>query len=146
MRIQLLLLIASAAVAACSSAVAPAHDASSPPPYTSVFTGARTDTVSVRLGSSAVFDGGRLELKFEARVADSRCPANADCIWAGDAQVRLVTRVAGGTATAVDLHTALEPNKLKVDRYTISMIGLTPYPGTGRDTETPVAILRVSTE
>ena len=144
MRIQLLLLIASAALAACSSAVVPTRDALSPD--ASVLTGARTDTVSVRLGSSAVFDGGRLELKFEARVADSRCPANATCIWAGDAQVRLVTRVAGGTATAVDLHTALEPNKLKVDRYTISMIGLTPYPGTGRDTETPVAILRVSSE
>ena len=144
MRHQLLLLIASAALAACSSAVGPTRDALSPD--ASVRTGARTDTVSVRLGSSAVLDGGRLELKFEARVDESRCPANVTCIWAGDALVRLVTRVAGGAATAVDLHTALEPNKLKVDRYTISMIGLTPYPGTGHDTETPVAILRISSE
>jgi hypothetical protein len=134
----------SAALAACSSAVAPTRDALSPD--ASVLTGARTDTVSVRLGSSAVLDGGRLELKFEARVAESRCPANVTCVWAGDAHVRLITRVAGGTATEVDLHTALQPNTLKVDCYTISMIGLTPYPGTGRDTETPVAILRVSSE
>jgi hypothetical protein len=66
--------------------------------------------------------------------------------WAGDAHVRLATRVAGAASTTSDLHSTTEPIKLKVDRYTITMIGMTPYPGTGRDTDTPVVILRVSSE
>ena len=136
--------LAMAAVAACSSAVSPAADPSSAGPGAQ--SGIRTDTVSIQLGRTALVDGGRLELKFDTRVADSRCPATAVCVWAGDAHVRLTTRVAGATAATSDLHSGIEPMKLRLDRYTITMIGMTPYPGTGRDTEAPVVILRVSTE
>jgi hypothetical protein len=135
---------AAAALAACSSAVGPTLDAGGP--EASVQTGARTDTLSIRLGQSASLDGGRLEVKFDAKGPDSRCPANATCVWAGDVLARITTRVAGGAATSSDLHSTLEPKKLKIDRYTISMIGLTPYPGTGRDADTPVLILHVASE
>ena len=136
---------AAAALAACSSAVAPARDASGLE-ASSAQTGSRSDTLSIRIGQSASFDGGRLEIKFESHGPDSRCPANATCVWAGDVGARITTRVAGGAATIPDLHSTLDPKKLKVDRYTISMIGLTPYPGTGRDADTPVLILHVSSE
>lgn len=136
--------LAIAAVTACSSAVAPVRDTS--PTGASAQAGPRADTLSIRLGQSASLDGGRLEIKFDARVADSRCPATAVCVWAGDAHARLTTRVAGGAATSADLHSTLEPRALKVDRYTISMVGMTPYPGAGRDSDTPVLILRVSNE
>jgi len=136
--------IALAAAAACSSAVASERDVSSP--STSTQSGPRTDTLSIRLGQSALVDGGRLELKFDTRVADSRCPANVVCVWAGDAHVRLTTRLSGGASTTSDLHSTTPPITLKVDRYTITMIGMTPYPGTGRDGDAPVVILRVSSE
>ncbi len=135
---------AAAALAACSSAVGPTLDANGL--EASAQTSVRGDTVSIRLGQTASFDGGRFEIKFDTKGADSRCPANATCVWAGDVLARITTRVAGGAATSSDLHSTLEPKKLKVDRYTISMIGLTPYPGTGRDAETPVLILNVSKE
>ena len=137
--------LALAAATACSSAVAPVRDASTNL-GASAQSGARTDTLSIRLGQNASLDGGRLQLSFDARVADSRCPATAVCVWAGDAHARVTTRVAGGAASTVDLHSTLEPKTLKVDRYSISMIGMTPYPGTGRDAETPVLIVRVSSE
>lgn len=144
MKSIVLLSIVMAATAACSSAVTNVRDGASPDAATQ--TGPRTDTLSIRLGQSASFDAGRLELKFDARVADSRCPANATCVWAGDAHVCLTTRVAGGTSTTFDLHSTTEPIKLKVDRYTLTMIGMTPYPGTGRDSDTPIVILRVTSE
>jgi hypothetical protein len=134
--------IALAAAAACSSATVSERDATTPD--ASVQSGPRTDTISIRLGQSAVADGGRLELKFDARVADSRCPANAVCVWAGDAHVRVTTRVSGGASTTSDLHSLTPPTKLTVDRYSITMIGMTPYPGTGSDADTPVLIARVS--
>lgn len=144
MKSIVLLSIVMAAAAACSSAVTTVRDGTSPDPSTQ--SGPRTDTLSIRLGQSVVLDAGRLELKFDTRVADSRCPATAVCVWAGDAHVRLATRVAGAASTTSDLHSTTEPIKLKVDRYTITMFGMTPYPGTGRDTDTPVVILRVSSE
>ena len=136
--------IAIAAAAACSSAGTSVRDVSSPD--ASAQSGARTDTLSIQLGKTALVDGGRLELTFDTRIADSRCPANVVCVWAGDAHVRLTTRVTGGAATTSELHSGLEPMKLKVDRYTITMIGMTPYPGAGRDTDVPIAILRVARE
>jgi hypothetical protein len=136
--------LAIAAVAACSSASAPLRDASSL--GASAQSGPRTDTLSIQLGKSISVDGGRLEVIFEAKLADSRCPANATCVWAGDAVVRVSTRLAGGAPTGTELHSTLQPNSLKIDRYTISMIGLTPYPGTGRDAETQTLILRIASE
>ena len=144
MKSNVLLVIVIAAAAACSSAVATTRDGSSPDASTQ--SGPRTDTLSIRLGQSAVVDAGRLELRFDTRVADSRCPATVVCVWAGDAHVRLTTRVAGGASTTSDLHSTTEPLKLKFDRYTITMVGMTPYPGAGHDTDTPVLILRVSSE
>jgi hypothetical protein len=143
MKYNILPLIMAAALAACSSASAPARDGSAT--QSSSKSAPRTDTVSIRLGQSAVVDGA-LDIRFDARVGDSRCPANAVCVWQGDAHAKIVTRVSGGSATSSDLHSTLEPTKVVAGRYTISMIGLTPYPGTGRDTETPVLILRVSSQ
>src|SRR4051812_21568997 len=114
-----------AAATACSSATTTSRDGSSPDAATQ--SAPRTDTLSIRLGQSSAVDAGRLEVKFDSRVADSRCPANATCVWAGDAHVRVTTRIAGAAPTTSDLHSGLQPLKLKVDRYTITMIGMTPY-------------------
>ena len=137
-------ILAAAILTACSSAAAPGRDG--PAPASKTQSTSLLDTLSIGLGQSVTVDGGRLEVRFDARVSDSRCPANAVCVWQGDAQARIVTRVAGGASVTSSLHTALEPKKVVVDRYTISMIGMTPYPGTGRDSEKPVLIVRVSSE
>jgi hypothetical protein len=136
-------LFAIAALAACASTSSPDR----PNDHLGASTtegGSRIDTLSVRLNQSSFADGGRLEIRFDARVADSRCPANVVCVWAGDAHVRIATRVAGGAFVTADLHSALNPQKVVVDRYTITMVGMTPYPGTGQDDTSPVLIVRVS--
>ena len=137
-------ILAAAILTACSSAAAPGRD--NPAPASKTQSTSFVDTLSIGLGQSATADGGRLEVRFDARVSDSRCPANVVCVWQGDANVRIITRVAGGAQVKSELHTALEPKKVVVDRYTISMVGMTPYPGTGRDSQTPVLIVRVSSE
>ena len=144
MKRNVTLLLAAAALAACSSAAAPGGDG--PTPSTTQTPTHLVDTLSIGLGKSATFDGGRLEIRFESRVSDSRCPANVVCVWAGDAHVKIVTRVAGGAPVTSSLHSTLEPRKVTVDRYTISMVGLLPYPGTSRDSDVPTLIVRVSNE
>ena len=140
-------ILAAAFLTACSSAAAPGRD--NPAPASKTQSTAFVDTLSIGLGQSATVDGGRLEVSFDARVADSRCPANAVCVWQGDANARILTRVAGGSPVKSELHTGLEPKKVTIERYTISMIDMTPHPIIGtsaRDSETPVLIVRVSSE
>jgi hypothetical protein len=145
MRRHLILFLTAAA--ACSSAAAP--DRNDPTPSTSQTPARVVDTLEIALGQSATFDGGRLEIRFETLVGDSRCPANAVCVWQGDAHVKIVTRVAGGAPVTSSLHSTLDPTKVAVDRYTIAMVGLLPYPGTLRDPDakpTPILIVRVASE
>lgn len=88
------------------------------------------DTVRVPLGQEASTRDGRLTLRYVKLVNESRCPANAVCVWQGDAAVQLEAQGAGGTAS-VTIHTALEPKVLELSGYQVSLLEVQPYPGTG---------------
>jgi len=78
--------------------------------------------------------GGRVQVDAVVQVvflgvpADSRCPATADCISAGDAAVALGVSLGTGPTVADTLHTNLGPRSVSVGGYTITLIELTPYP------------------
>jgi len=128
---------------ACSSspAAAPGSGALPPDAAPEPRSGPLDDTLHVTLGRTATADHGRLAVTFAARLSDSRCPANVVCVWMGDAAVRIAAR-AGRTTVERELHTGVEPHSLVVDGYTVSIVGLTPYPGT-ESGGAPTAILRV---
>jgi hypothetical protein len=83
-------------------------------------------------GEAAAIDGAGLRVQFMRVMGDSRCPADAICVWVGDATV--VVRVFAGTGTSdYDLHTN---NSLQstVDHggVRISLVRLQPYPFSNR--------------
>src|SRR5690349_7035145 len=66
-----------------------------------------------------------LKLTFRSVEGDSRCPIDAVCVWAGDAEIAL--KIDQGSQSAVaSLHTMLEPKKTVWNGYTISLVTLTP--------------------
>jgi hypothetical protein len=79
-------------------------------------------------GEAASIDGTGLRVQFIRVMADSRCPADAICIWIGDATVHL--RVFEGTAASdYDLHTAnSEQQTIEHGGMRISLVQLQPYP------------------
>jgi hypothetical protein len=132
--------------AACSSAAGPGAAGPGPDATSESRGGPLDDTLQIQLGRSAQVDGGRLVLTFAARLSDSRCPANVFCVWMGDAAVRVGAR-AGRTSVERDLHTALDPRSLQVGAYTVSVVGLLPYPGTEppeAPPSPPTVVLRVT--
>lgn len=111
-------------------------DSSSPDPARS-----QTDAdLQLELGETASSDG--LTITFKAVIGDSRCPEGVECIWAGEAHVRLV--VDGTAEEILASDPVLAPEAvIRRGNVTLRAINLTPYPGSRADTrgDTPVVFL-----
>jgi len=92
-------------------------------------------TIELKLHESAEgrIEGDKVKLSFDAVVSDSRCPANAMCIWQGAATATF-SFSKNGNAHRFNLSTiTMEPNYKKdtlISGYKIEFIHLLPYPGT----------------
>jgi hypothetical protein len=77
---------------------------------------------------------------------DSRCPADAQCVWAGDAAVEF--EVGGSATVAMVLHTPtteIGPSTGYFGAYQIDLLELSPVPEVGAPRSRPyTARLRVS--
>lgn len=62
--------------------------------------------VTLRIGDATTPPQTTTSVTFARVSDDSRCPAGAQCIWAGDATVTLRVQPAGGDAQLLALHTA----------------------------------------
>ena len=120
--LSIALLTAAAALGACSSNSTTGSDAKiqSSQTVTQLEIGRAFE---MKIGES--FGINDLKLTFKSVDADSRCPIDAVCVWAGDAEVAL--KIDQGSQSAVaSLHTMTEPKKIEWNGYTISLVTLTP--------------------
>lgn len=96
-------------------------------------------------GQTAAIAGERLTVGFTGVDSDSRCPANVQCIRAGEARVRLALRAAGGRSDDVVLATqGAEPRSASFGAYDVYLVALDPQPRTDVPRPQYVATLRVS--
>jgi hypothetical protein len=89
---------------------------------------APTDPETVTLAPGASTTYGSLELRFVRITADSRCPGDAICITAGDAQA-LIELDGFGSRKSTEIY-LVEPSKKTVTAgdYAVTFEALTPYP------------------
>lgn len=99
----------------------------------------------LRVGQTLHFDDG-LSIKFLSVRKDGRCPINAQCASAGDADVLLRVKVGSGKPRNVSLHTDTMPNQhvfpVKYPKgivgipksYVVSIASLDPLPYDDRKT------------
>ena len=89
---------------------------------------ARTgEPVTLGVGETARFDGGRFAVTFRRVTQDSRCPSTVRCVWSGDGAVLLWLQRRGLSA-AVTLHTVTQPQSSELEGYTVTLLDLRPYP------------------
>jgi hypothetical protein len=81
-------------------------------------------------GETATVEGTPVRIRFVLVLSDSRCPADAVCVHAGDAVVRIEVRSAG-TSRPYELHTA-DMRPVTHDDLTIALLELAPYPFSSR--------------
>jgi hypothetical protein len=88
---------------------------------------------SLKPGAWAQSADGALRVGFEGVASDSRCPKGVQCMWAGDAVVRVWLQQGSGARQPRELHTAPGPGQATgVPGAEVVLVGLAPYPVAGR--------------
>ena len=83
---------------------------------------------TLRVGDRATVADIGVWVRFVEVAGDSRCPLNAFCVWAGDAEVVVETAHLGGQPRLDTLHTALQSQLLQFGDFELRLIRLEPYP------------------
>ncbi|MDF5718815.1 MAG: hypothetical protein PUP93_34360 [Rhizonema sp. NSF051] len=105
----------------------------------------------LKYGQTAFINSEKLGIKF-LTVADSRCPANARCIRAGDVTIELEILKNGDTIDDLMLTSEVTNQdylaSADFDGYSIKLLSVDPYPGLAPKTKISddVATLIVSKE
>ena len=112
------------------SVIAIAHGCATSHP--TVPDGPLNQQITLAPGQSAPVQGSSTRILFERVLGDSRCPANALCVWAGDAVVRIAVIESTGQQR-YDLHTNVyqpvpQGNVVRHGDLTITIVHLSPHP------------------
>ena len=83
-------------------------------------------TVEVLINKQVAAQGG-VKIAFVELVEDSRCPVDVDCVWAGNAKIRVrVTK--NGRSKVIELNTMSGKALPEFGGYKFKLMGLTPEP------------------
>ncbi len=87
----------------------------------------RAETMQVRINKEKRSPKSKLSIRFLELVEDSRCPTDVNCIWAGNAKIKI--RVSkNGRSHELTLNTNGPNQAVPVEGYSITLVGLTPAP------------------
>ena len=85
------------------------------------------ETLRVQVNMAKRTPRSGLNIRFVEMVEDSRCPADANCVWAGNAQIKVrVTK--NGRSHDLTLDTNGPKNSARAEGYSIKLTRLTPEP------------------
>ena len=85
----------------------------------------------LRPAESVSVENTDAELRFDVVTSDSRCPADAICVWQGDATAVFSVQLGGGSSS-LTLHTTGEGRHASASGFTLTLVRLDPYPYASR--------------
>jgi len=87
-----------------------------------------TESFAMRVDGSATIDRS-LSIRFVGVDEDSRCPRGVQCVWAGNAKVRIQVQEDGQPAAELFLNTHSDsPTSVSYESYVISLESVEPHP------------------
>jgi len=121
---------ASLGVAACSSTATPPDALSG-----EVVQAQLSQTFTLAPGQVARIGSGGPYLAFRRVSADSRCPMDVVCVWAGDGVVQIEAGLTQSNWTPGELHTDPQRPPVDVADYRVRLTDLQPYPRSSEQTQ-----------
>ncbi|MEP0546485.1 MAG: hypothetical protein ABJF88_06105 [Rhodothermales bacterium] len=151
MRLSLLLLALTLTAGACSTSESMRDDA--PTMSTEEITDDQptqritlSEPFAVELGAKARFPADDVEVRFDSITSDSRCPANATCVRAGEAYAHFTLLEADGSTTpfklempglVMEMPDSERVTFQQVDRFSVALYLLQPYPELAEEADMP---------
>jgi hypothetical protein len=87
-----------------------------------------SEKLVLKAGQQKTAVHSKLKIKFVEVMEDSRCPADAQCIWAGNAKIKIeVTSRRLGTKT-FEINTTSGPQGDQFEGWAINLESLSPVP------------------
>ena len=74
------------------------------------------------------FSRSNLTVKFVSLVEDSRCPIGTNCIWAGNAKIKVEVSNRGRNKQTFEINTNVGPKGATYNGYQIELVAFTPVP------------------
>ena len=102
--------------------------------FTMTITAQAPETVTLKAGQRKSAVKGRLKIKFLSVEEDSRCPEGAQCIWAGNAKIKISVSGMYETKT-FELNTNMAPQSLTMDCWAIEIEDLLPAKSADKATD-----------
>ncbi|MEO7540257.1 MAG: hypothetical protein ABIV21_09525 [Pyrinomonadaceae bacterium] len=91
------------------------------------------ETIVVKAGQQKKARTSRLTVKFMSVTEDSRCPVGTNCVWAGNARIKV--RITGERgAKTFEFNTTMGPKGDIMEGWSIMLDTLTPLPRAGKPT------------
>jgi hypothetical protein len=91
--------------------------------------------MTLRYGEEKAVGQSVVRLSFGQVNEDSRCPIDAVCVWAGNAQVELGIRAGMGPTYPLRLNTNLEPRSTVWSGIRITLLDVQPAPKASEPTK-----------
>lgn len=70
----------------------------------------------------------RLKIKFISVIEDSRCPIGTNCVWAGNAKIKIQVKDFRGRIETFEINTNGQPQAADFAGWHITLEKLTPHP------------------
>lgn len=91
-------------------------------------TGQNRGQVRVQIHKEKPIVKNKLRLRFLDVIEDSRCPEGTNCIWAGNAKIKVQIRKPGGPPKIFELNTGMAEQSVTIEGYEVKLTALTPHP------------------
>ena len=86
------------------------------------------ERVSLRINKQKKLSRSKLTIKFVSLVEDSRCPTGTNCVWAGNATIKVKVSNARGESKIFELNTNTGAKGDTLGGYQFTLETLTPHP------------------
>jgi Na+-transporting NADH:ubiquinone oxidoreductase subunit NqrC len=96
--------------------------------FGSIVSAQSNGTLKVRVNQQKTHARSKLKITFVALVEDSRCPTGANCVWAGNAKIRVKITDARGRSETVEMNTNMGEKGASFGGYAVNLVGVDPRP------------------